>query len=51
VSDGRIVGDGRHDDLVTGCAEYARLVRHQLGVEAGDVEPKRTPTEQSERAA
>jgi ATP-binding cassette subfamily B protein len=51
LSEGRIVGDGRHDALVTGCAEYARLVRHQLGVEAVDAEPERTPTEQSERAA
>ena len=34
VSEGRIVGDGRHDALVDTCPEYARLVRHQLGVEA-----------------
>jgi len=31
VSDGRIVGDGKHDALVASCPEYARLVRHQLG--------------------
>jgi len=59
VSDGRIVGDGRHDDLVTACPEYARLVRHQLGVEAVDAQPTAHASgeqddavdEQSERAA
>jgi ABC-type multidrug transport system fused ATPase/permease subunit len=45
VSDGRIVGDGRHENLVASCPEYARLVRHQLGVEAGeDVAPPGAPT-------
>jgi ATP-binding cassette subfamily B protein len=34
VSDGRIVGDGRHDSLVACCPAYARLVRHQLGADA-----------------
>jgi len=59
VSEGRIVGDGRHDDLVTACPEYARLVRHQLGVEAVDAQPTARASgeqddavdEQSERAA
>ena len=36
VSAGRIVGDGRHEALVESCPEYARLVRHQLGVEAAE---------------
>ena len=36
VSEGRIVGDGRHEALVASCPEYARLVRHQLGVEAAE---------------
>ncbi|HEX8850247.1 MAG TPA: ABC transporter ATP-binding protein [Gemmatimonadaceae bacterium] len=34
VSDGRIVGDGRHEELVLNCPTYARLVKHQLSVDA-----------------
>jgi ATP-binding cassette subfamily B protein len=49
VSEGRIVGDGRHDALVESCAEYARLVRHQLGVEAA--EDQETIAAASTRAA
>jgi ABC-type multidrug transport system fused ATPase/permease subunit len=33
VDDGRIVGDGTHDALVTTCALYARLVRQQRGAD------------------
>lgn len=39
VSEGRIIGDGRHEALVESCPEYARLVRHQLGVEATEETP------------
>jgi ATP-binding cassette subfamily B protein len=35
VREGRVVGDGRHEDLLAGCPTYAALVRHQLG-DAGD---------------
>jgi ATP-binding cassette, subfamily B, bacterial len=38
VSEGRLVGDGRHEELVASCPAYARLVRHQLGVDAGNAE-------------
>ena len=34
VSDGRIVGDGRHEELIASCPTYARLVKHQLSVDA-----------------
>jgi ATP-binding cassette subfamily B protein len=31
VEDGRIVGRGRHHDLVDGCPTYAEIVASQLG--------------------
>ena len=34
VSDGRIVGDGRHQELIASCPTYARLVHHQLSIDA-----------------
>jgi ATP-binding cassette subfamily B protein len=34
VKDGRIVGDGRHNELLETCPTYATLVRHQLGDDA-----------------
>ena len=34
VSEGHIVGDGKHDMLLATCPIYARLVRHQLGADA-----------------
>jgi len=44
VSEGRIVGDGRHEALVASCPAYARLVRHQLGEsrDAAAAEPRET---------
>ena len=40
VSEGRIVGDGRHEQLVASCPAYARLVKHQLSLDASrDEEP------------
>jgi ATP-binding cassette subfamily B protein len=55
VSDGRIVGDGRHDALVASCPAYARLVKHQLSLDASDVEresaEKPAPAPRAELAA
>jgi ABC-type multidrug transport system fused ATPase/permease subunit len=31
IGDGRVVGDGTHEELLASCATYATLVRHQLG--------------------
>jgi ATP-binding cassette subfamily B protein len=31
VEDGRIVGRGRHDELVVSCETYAEIVASQLG--------------------
>ncbi|OYV72640.1 MAG: hypothetical protein B7Z70_14515 [Acidithiobacillus ferrivorans] len=30
LKDGRIVGQGKHDDLLEDCPIYARLAKHQL---------------------
>ena len=44
VSEGRVVGDGKHDMLLASCPIYARLVRHQLGADAPpSVEPMAGP--------
>ena len=44
VSEGRIVGDGRHEQLVASCPAYARLVKHQLSLDASrDDEPALAP--------
>ncbi|HEX2780280.1 MAG TPA: ABC transporter ATP-binding protein [Gemmatimonadaceae bacterium] len=43
VSEGRIVGDGRHEDLVASCPTYARLVKHQLSVDASREEEAVAP--------
>ena len=52
VSEGRIVGDGRHEALVERCPEYARLVRHQLGVEASeDPTPECAPAQLTDASA
>jgi ATP-binding cassette subfamily B multidrug efflux pump len=34
LDDGRVVGLGRHDELVETCQTYREIVESQLGVEA-----------------
>jgi ATP-binding cassette, subfamily B, bacterial len=41
VSDGRIVGNGTHEALLTSCPTYTKLVRHQLGEEGNAGRPER----------
>jgi ATP-binding cassette subfamily B protein len=36
LRDGRVVGDGTHDELLASCPTYATLVRTQLAADAGD---------------
>jgi ATP-binding cassette subfamily B protein len=36
IGDGRVIGCGTHDELLTSCPTYAALVGHQLGPETPD---------------
>jgi ATP-binding cassette subfamily B protein len=41
ITDGRIEGDGRHEELLGSCATYAALVRHQMGDDERPLHPER----------
>jgi ATP-binding cassette subfamily B protein len=40
VSEGRVIGNGAHEALLTTCPTYAKLVRHQLGEDGSGGRPE-----------